>query len=94
MVPLHSVSFALDEIHQRRSKTMTSIAVEAIEGMIVSGHLEAGNRINESLLASQLGISRGPIREACRSLERVGLLISKTNPVSYTHLTLPTNSRV
>ena len=83
MVPLHSVSFALDEIHQRRSKTMTSIAVEAIEGMIVSGHLEAGNRINESLLASQLGISRGPIREACRSLERVGLLISKTNQGMY-----------
>jgi DNA-binding GntR family transcriptional regulator len=51
--------------------------------MIVSGELLAGDRINESTLAEQLGISRGPIREACRSLEQAGLLTSKTNRGMY-----------
>ncbi|MEM7301303.1 MAG: FCD domain-containing protein [Pseudomonadota bacterium] len=62
---------------------MTSIAVSAIEDMIVSGELLAGDRINESTLAERLGISRGPIREACRSLEQAGLLTSKTNRGMY-----------
>ncbi len=51
--------------------------------MIVSGELVAGDRINESALADRLEISRGPIREACRSLEQAGLLTSKTNRGMY-----------
>lgn len=78
-----SANTAALEINQRRAKTITSIAVDAIEDMIVSGDLVAGDRINESLLADQLGISRGPIREACRSLEQAGLLTSKTNRGMY-----------
>lgn len=74
---------AISEIKQRRAKTITSIAVEAIEDMIISGELIAGDRINESTLAERLGISRGPIREACRSLEQAGLLTSKTNRGMY-----------
>lgn len=74
---------AVVEINQRRAKTITSIAVDAIEDMIVSGELVAGDRINESSLAEQLGISRGPIREACRSLEQAGLLTSQTNRGMY-----------
>lgn len=62
---------------------MTSIAAEAIEQMIVNGDLVAGDRINESVLAEDLGISRGPIREACRSLEQAGLLSSQTNRGMY-----------
>ncbi len=71
------------QINQRREKTITSIAVDAIQDMIVSGELRAGDRINESTLAENLGISRGPIREACRSLEQAGLLTSKTNRGMY-----------
>lgn len=78
-----STSSAVAEIRSRRAKTMTSIAVEAIEGMIVSGELSAGDRINESALADRLEISRGPIREACRSLEEAGLLSSRTNRGMY-----------
>lgn len=74
---------AVTEIKQRRAKTITSIAVEAIEDMIISGEMVAGDRINESTLAERLGISRGPIREACRSLEQAGLLTSKTNRGMY-----------
>lgn len=78
-----SASSALKKISQRRSRTMTTIAAEAIEEMIKSGDLVAGDRINESVLADQLGISRGPIREACRSLEQAGLLSNQTNRGMY-----------
>ncbi len=45
----------------------------------MSGELAAGDRVNESLLAARLSVSRGPIREACRSLEQAGLLVSAVN---------------
>jgi DNA-binding GntR family transcriptional regulator len=50
-----------------------------LERMIAAGELEGGERINESALALKIGISRGPIREACRTLERTGLLRSEVN---------------
>ncbi len=78
-----STNSATQAISQRRASTITSIAVDAIEDMIVSGELVAGDRINESTLAEHLGISRGPIREACRSLEQAGLLASKVNRGMY-----------
>lgn len=83
MTKYSSSSSAAVEISQRRAKTITSIAVDAIKAMIISGELNAGDRINESLLADQLGISRGPIREACRSLEQAGLLVSRANRGMY-----------
>ena len=83
MIKSSSSSSALKKINERRSRTMTSIAAEAIEQMIVNGDLVAGDRINESVLAEDLGISRGPIREACRSLEQAGLLSSQTNRGMY-----------
>ncbi|MCS0494590.1 FCD domain-containing protein [Ancylobacter sp. MQZ15Z-1] len=50
-----------------------------IERMIGAGELVGGTRINESALALRLGISRGPVREACRALEQIGLLRSELN---------------
>lgn len=47
--------------------------------MIAVRELKGGDRINESALAIKLGVSRGPIREACRSLEQTGLLRSEIN---------------
>ena len=52
---------------------------EEIERLIGAGELLGGARINESVLALKLGVSRGPIREACRELERTGLLRSELN---------------
>jgi DNA-binding GntR family transcriptional regulator len=52
---------------------------EEIERLIGAGELLGGARINESILALKLGVSRGPIREACRELERTGLLRSELN---------------
>ena len=72
-------SSALAQIRQRRARTLTSIVREEIDGMIASGEVSGGDRINESEVAARLGISRGPVREACRSLEEAGLLVSAVN---------------
>lgn len=51
--------------------------------MILRGDIEAGARLNENALAEYMGVSRGPVREAARALERDGLLISIANRGSF-----------
>lgn len=45
-----------------------------IEAKVLAGELEAGARLNEQAMASQLGVSRGALREAIRFLESTGLV--------------------
>ncbi len=47
--------------------------------MILSGEIKIGDRVREQLIAAQLGVSRGPVREATSALERSGLLTSIAN---------------
>jgi DNA-binding GntR family transcriptional regulator len=61
-------------IHIRRSESLTSLIRRELERMISHGELKAGERLNENALAATLGVSRGPIREACRGLEQSGLV--------------------
>ena len=62
-----------------RTETFVSSVQRELERMIAAGELAGGDRVNESALALKLGISRGPIREACRALENIGLLRSEMN---------------
>jgi len=64
----------LIHLKSRRAETLSSLVAEELERMIIRGELQAGDRINESALAEMLSISRGPIREACRSLEKSNLV--------------------
>jgi DNA-binding GntR family transcriptional regulator len=48
--------------------------VRALRGMIATGELAPGERIVERDVAEQLGTSRGPVREAIRTLEHEGLV--------------------
>ena len=50
------------------------LVAEALREAIVSGRIPVGERIKEVPVAEQLGVSRGPIREAIRLLEHDGLL--------------------
>ncbi|WP_159993223.1 GntR family transcriptional regulator [Roseomonas sp. 18066] len=45
-----------------------------VEALILAGELAPGSRLNEVALAARLGLSRGPLREALRGLERDGLV--------------------
>ncbi len=53
---------------------MSSVLQDEIEQRILTGALQPGERVNENALAAELGVSRGPIREACRGLVESGLL--------------------
>ena len=66
-------------VEARRSQTLVTICHTEIERMILDAELEMGSRVNEVALAARLGISRGPVREACRSLVQGGLLETHTN---------------
>jgi len=69
----------LVQLRGRRAETLCSLVAEELERMIIRGELQAGDRINESAMAQMLSISRGPIREACRSLEKSNLVRVVTN---------------
>ncbi|MGH2345887.1 MAG: GntR family transcriptional regulator [Chloroflexota bacterium] len=55
-------------------RPLRSDAYEALREAILLGHLRAGERVVEAEIARQMGISRGPIREAVRQLEQDGLV--------------------
>jgi len=63
----------------RRTESLASLVRKELERMIVTGELKAGDRLNENALAERLGVSRGPIREACRGLEQSGLVEVQVN---------------
>lgn len=56
------------------SRPIREIAYEVLKHAIVSGEIPAGERIVETDYAERLHISRTPLREALRKLERDGLV--------------------
>lgn len=55
-------------------RTLRENVVDAIRMKIISGELLPGAKIVEQELASEFGVSRGPVREALRQLEEEGLV--------------------
>ena len=53
---------------------LTSLAYESIKQYILDGRLHEDSRLTEESLASQLGISKSPVREALNRLETEGLI--------------------
>jgi DNA-binding GntR family transcriptional regulator len=66
-------------LRSRRNQSTTSLVRDFIETMIVDGELKAGTHVGETALAARLGVSRGPVREACRALVESGLLVAEAN---------------
>lgn len=61
-----------------------------IERMIVEGDLAAGEKLNELALSTAMGVSRGTVREAIRSLADSGLIDLIANRGAFVHeTTLP-----
>jgi DNA-binding GntR family transcriptional regulator len=50
--------------------------VEILRSAIITGSYEPGERLIEATLSTELGTSRGPVREALRQLENEGLVMS------------------
>ena len=73
------MSLADSALETLRSASLASVLAQELERMVISGDLKPGERINEQQLAQRFGVSRGPIREAVRSLEGAGLANGVTN---------------
>lgn len=56
------------------ARGLTEEAARQLYEAIVEGRLRLGQRLSEAALSREMGISRGPIREAQRRLEQQGLL--------------------
>lgn len=68
--PLHNLS-AIDFL---RTRSLANVVQAEIERMIIDGELKPNERVNENGLSQRLGVSRGPIREACSALAAMGLI--------------------
>lgn len=82
-----------DQLALRQRSTLSTLIAERIEGSILSGDLAAGERINEAVLAKELGVSRGPIREAARLLVSRGLVEFIANKGAYVREIAPEEMR-
>ncbi len=61
----------------RRARPPEALGIDVarrLERLIADGTLPPGERLNEVALARTLGVSRGPVREAARALEKSGLV--------------------
>jgi DNA-binding GntR family transcriptional regulator len=60
-----------------RSGVLRQEVTLAIEKAILLGAIAPGQRLVESDVANQMGISKAPVREALRSLEQLGLVVNR-----------------
>lgn len=70
---------APDEDNEKASRTggpMRDVVVDELRREITRGALQPGERLTEWNVASRLGVSRGPVREGLRELEREGLILT------------------
>jgi len=61
------------------SENLAQMAFDRLERAILAGDIEPGHKMSEADLARQLGISRGPLREAIGRLEGLGLVSRVAN---------------
>ncbi|MBX5210516.1 GntR family transcriptional regulator [Rhizobium sp. NZLR11] len=55
------------------------IIADRVRSQIVSGKFAPGERLQDAKISQQLGVSRGPVREALQRLVQEGLLINTLN---------------
>lgn len=71
------------EIAPLARATLSESARFEIERMILAGAFGAGEKLNEVAIAERLGISRGTVREAIRTLADTGLIVLVANRGAY-----------
>jgi phosphonate utilization transcriptional regulator len=62
-----------------QTHSLAGLVQHEILRMILTGEVAMGERLNEAALSVRFGVSRGPVREAFRSLEESGLLRQEKN---------------
>ena len=70
---------AIAETHTEETSTIADRVFGQLRQAIVEGEIPPGSKISEPEMASRLGISRGPLREAMRRLESTNLVERRPN---------------
>ncbi|SRR5579871_1385454 len=70
-----STSIATQSGRKLSRRSLVDGVREAIIEAVVTGRLAPGDRVIEANLSRELGVSRGPVREAFRELAEQGLLV-------------------
>lgn len=65
---------AQNDLQVLRTSSLTGALERELEHLILTGKLKPGERLNEIQLSARFGTSRGPLREATRTLEAKGLV--------------------
>jgi DNA-binding GntR family transcriptional regulator len=76
-------TFFDEKINDLKTHSLGTIIEQRLEHMILDGEILPGERINESSLAQSFGVSRAPIREACRKLAQYGLVENRVGKGSF-----------
>ncbi len=63
----------------KKTDTLRNQVFKDIKRAIIYGKIKPGTRLREIDLSKEMGLSRGPIREAILLLERDGLLVTQTH---------------
>jgi phosphonate utilization transcriptional regulator len=62
-----------------QSSSLANVVQQEIERAILAGEHAPGDKLIEATLATRMGVSRGPVREAFRMLEEAGLVRTEKN---------------
>lgn len=83
------VKFRWSPSRSAQTLSLPEQIAESIGNAIITGDLEPGQRIQEQGIAIQFEVSRGPVREALRILERDGMVqILPRRGAQVTHLSI------
>src|SRR5215204_1983646 len=66
----------LGHVARVEARTLKANVTDILRQLIIEGTLAPGTEFNQAQIAEQLGVSRGPIREALGQLEQEGLVQS------------------
>lgn len=66
------------DVHFRRQHLGVEVS-EYLRRELIFGRIPPGTHLAEASLAQNLGVSRGPVREALKELEQDGLVATQTN---------------
>ena len=64
----------MDDLYILRTRSLSGVLEDEVEKAILGGEIAPGGRVNENALAGRYGVSRGPLREALRTLQAAGLV--------------------
>ncbi|WP_166352858.1 GntR family transcriptional regulator [Phytoactinopolyspora limicola] len=82
---MHSADNSHDSFQIQQPPTLREQVYEKLEVLIITGRLEPGQRLIETDLATRLGVSRGPVREALQALGKAGWVDVRPHYGAYVH---------